>query len=795
MTDLADVYPRLPEPLAARTRRLGPRPEGKPAFVVYWMRTAVRAHENPALDVALWLGAQLGVGVFVQHGLSERYPYASDRHHTFILQGARDVREQLRARGVGYAFHLEREGHRGPVLVELARAAGVVVTEDMPVPPLTGWTGALARRAEVPVLLVDTACVAPMKATRSAPKRAFAFRKATQPLWDAALRAPWREQPDPPRPFVPDLPYAPTDLDAPLPRLVAECDVDHLVGPVPDTPGGTTAGYARWDAFRERGLRRYAKDRNDPNRASVSRMSAYLHYGMVSPLRLAREAHAAGADKYLDELLTWRELAHCWCFHQDDPGALEALPGWAQETLAEHAGDAREPRSWETLARARSGVPLWDAAQRSLLVHGELHNNVRMTWGKAIPGWTESPARALETLIDLNHRYALDGRDPASYGGLLWCLGLFDRPFEETPILGKVRGRSIAHHASRLDVARYATEMSRPFAADPPRVAVIGAGIAGLVCARALADHGLKVTVFEKARGPGGRTSTRRRDAARFDHGAQYFTARDPVFARYVESWARDGVVAPWDARFVTLKGGDVIPDERDAPRWVATPTMSALAAHLASDLQVRYETRVTAIHRDGSLESDGGELGRFDQVLVSAPAPQAAALLADTPLAARLERIRLAPCWAVMLRLAEPLDPGWDAARVEGASLSWIARDASKPGRGGAETWVAHGSPEHAAAHLEGAPEAIARALEDEFRSLTGAPPALEAIAHRWRHARVIEALGEPCLLDAELGRGACGDGFLGAKIEAAFRSGAALAGRVLGEIGKRSDAERPSA
>jgi deoxyribodipyrimidine photolyase len=103
--------------------------------------------------------------------------------------------------------------------------------------------------------------------------------------------------------------------------------------------------------------------------------------------------------------------------------------------------------------RGATGNQLWDLAQRSLLVHGELHNNVRMTWGKAIPAWTASPEAAVATLLDLNNRTALDGADPASYAGLLWCLGLFDRAFQpEIPVLGAVRPRILEEHAARLDV-------------------------------------------------------------------------------------------------------------------------------------------------------------------------------------------------------------------------------------------------------------------------------------------------------------------------------------------------------
>ena len=124
--------------------------------------------------------------------------------------------------------------------------------------------------------------------------------------------------------------------------------------------------------------------------------------------------------------------------------SLETLPTWAIQTLKRHEKDARKSLySHESLSRGMTDDPLWNACQHSLLKHGELHNNVRMTWGKAILEWTETPERALEVLIDLNHRYALDGRDPASYGGILWCLGQFDRPFPpEQPILGTEIGRA-----------------------------------------------------------------------------------------------------------------------------------------------------------------------------------------------------------------------------------------------------------------------------------------------------------------------------------------------------------------
>jgi hypothetical protein len=468
----------LPEHLAERVTDHSPtvRHHTAGSFVLYWMRTAVRAHENPALDTALAIGRAVGLPVFVYHALSERYPYASDRHHRFILDGAVDVADECAARGIGYAFHLERPGHRQKALRELAERAALVVTETMPVPPLDRLTTALASTAPCPVWSVDTACVVPMPLVGRAHTRAFGYRDATAARQRARLRQPWIDELPAHAPFVPSpLPFEPVRLgDSNLAALVASCDIDHTVAAVHHTRGGTRAGYARWAAFISTGgLARYAAARNDATADGVSRMSAYLHYGMVSPLRLARACAARGGDgaeKYLDELLVWRELAYAFCYWHPEPTTLNAVPEWARLTLAAHEGDARAVLSLDTLAAGATGDRLWDAAQRSLRELGELHNNVRMTWGKAIVGWSANAADALARLVDLNHRYALDGRDPASYGGLLWCLGQFDRPFQpELPVLGTVRPRPTRDHAQRLDVGRFEARIEALIRAEAER--------------------------------------------------------------------------------------------------------------------------------------------------------------------------------------------------------------------------------------------------------------------------------------------------------------------------------------
>lgn len=800
----------LPPHIAERVFCVPPaEPEGAAPlhgeYVLYWMRTAVRGHENPALDAALLIAAQLGLPAFVYHALSERYPYASDRHHRFILEGARDVAAELAERGVGYAFHLERPGHRGPHLRTLATRAAVVITEDLPVAPLAGWTTSLAASIPAPVLAVDTACILPMRKIGRAWLRAFAFRAATGAERLERAQRPWpplpgSDQSASKQPFVPTLPFQPIDLaHADLAELIAACEIDHLVAPVAHTVGGSQAGYRRWQDFLDTKLRGYAERRSDALVQGTSRMSAYLHYGQVSPLRIAREAAQRSepdAEKFLDELLTWRDLAHVYCAYTPDHDTVAGVPEWARKTLREHQSDQRPGfYSWERLARGETGEPLWDAAQRSLLIHGELHNSVRMTWGKAIIPWTPDLDTALPLLIDLNHRYALDGRDPASYGGILWCFGQFDRPFPPSrPCLGIVRSKSLRTHAQSLSPLAYSAQVSRPASVSGqlPSVAVIGAGMAGLLCARTLADHRFSVQVFDKGRGPGGRMATRRTGDLAFDHGAQYFIARDPRFGRYVESWRSDGIVSEWQGRLGVLRAGEVVPKNDGLRRFVGTPGMSAVSRHLARSCNVRYGVRVGEVARqDGrwQLRSESGEeLGTFDAVVLALPAPQAVPLLNAAPaLAAQAAAVATTPCWAVMAAFAGAVDLPLDGAFIHGSPLSWAARDGSKAGRpqrqaDGSECWVLHAGAEWSTAHLEDSPTDVAAALLDAFAAAVGKalPPVASATAHRWRYALTATPAESQCLYDPSLRIGACGDWCGGARVEAAFLSGMAMAGRI---------------
>ncbi|UEM21756.1 FAD-dependent oxidoreductase [Skermanella mucosa] len=326
------------------------------------------------------------------------------------------------------------------------------------------------------------------------------------------------------------------------------------------------------------------------------------------------------------------------------------------------------------------------------------------------------------------------------------------------------------------------------------RVAVIGAGLSGLACAERLAGRGLDVTVFDKGRAPGGRMATRRTDAEdatlRFDHGAQYFTARDPRFRSRVEDWVARGAAAPWAGRIVRIGAGGI--EESPGERFVGTPGMTAPARLLAESVAPRSGVRVAEVvpGSDGWRLRDeaGRDLGSYDRVAVAVPSPQAVPLLAEAPdLASAAAEAVMAGCWSVLARFPQPLGLDYDGAFVTDSPLSWIACDSSKPGRdaGRGETWVLHGSPAWSQRHIEDDPAGVIDRLTAAFRDLAGVGP-VEAgylAAHRWRFSIPIQGLDQDCLYDPERGLGACGDWCLGGRVEGAFLSGLALADRILAD------------
>ena len=301
-------------------------------------------------------------------------------------------------------------------------------------------------------------------------------------------------------------------------------------------------------------------------------------------------------------------------------------------------------------------------------------------------------------------------------------------------------------------------------------IGIIGGGIAGSVVADMLHRRGLQVTVLDKARGPGGRMSSRRSDVGRFDHGVPFFHGGSEAFRHWLQPWIQQGIVAQW------------LPEGGDTPVWVAVPKMNRLVGAVQKDVPVTYGCRVVRVHREpegwGVYREDDTAPVQFDGVVLAIPAPQAHALLHDYPeLQAEVGRITYAPCWSVMLQYRTPLQLDRAVFQDEGA-IAYAVNEACKPGRDAGGRWVVQMDSSWTQNHLEWASEDVAREVAELFQRVHGCTNTVcHAAAHRWRYS-VVSAPHDAHFLEGDDGTLAvCGDGFGGAGIEAAVASAQALA------------------
>lgn len=324
-------------------------------------------------------------------------------------------------------------------------------------------------------------------------------------------------------------------------------------------------------------------------------------------------------------------------------------------------------------------------------------------------------------------------------------------------------------------------------------IAIIGAGMAGLSAATALKAAGRDVVLFDKGRGPGGRMSTRRAETplgqARFDHGAQYFTARDPAFQAAIADWVEAGCVADWNGRFVEIDQSGQVRDASSYPRYVGVPGMNGVIRAMAEPLDVTWGARVSAFSRAAGVWTldfeDGDVKTGYEAVILATPSEQARDLLSGhTDLfgdggldLALLTAKDSDPCWAAMMAFDAPVGLPWDGAKIAGDGLSWVARNSAKPERGDMEAWVIHASPKWSKRHLEDDKEDVAPHLLAAFKALGATVEPTYLAAHRWRYAQVVIGQKEAANWSAAHQLGVCGDWMMGPRIENAWRSGQAIA------------------
>jgi deoxyribodipyrimidine photo-lyase len=445
---------------------------------------------NFALQHAAELARGIGKPLLVVEILKVDYPFASERLHGFMLDGISERNGALQESPVFHYPFVERNpGEADGLIKALAKGAACVVSDDFPAFFLPKWVSGEAEAAGIRFDLVDSNGLIPLRAPEKVFSAAYHFRRYIQKsLMDHLPESPEADPLQTPiPPFEPDVledvweRWPPADGDRLRVGVEALRDLplDSAVGLAPTT-GTSEAALRTLRSFLNEGLGRYAEDRNHPDAGATSGLSPFLHFGTLSshqvfsevsgwegwtPLRLSEETRGAregwwgmgsGAEAFLDQFITWRELGFNMCAYREDYARYRSLPEWARNTLELHQGDPRAHLyEYEDFRTARTHDPLWNAAQRQLVEEGTIHNYLRMLWGKKILEWTASPVDALEIMLDLNDRFALDGRDPNSYSGIFWCLGRYDRGWPERPVYGKVRSMSSDRTRKKVRLEEY----------------------------------------------------------------------------------------------------------------------------------------------------------------------------------------------------------------------------------------------------------------------------------------------------------------------------------------------------
>ena len=446
------------EPRVTIRRILPPRRSAD--CVLYWMQRAQRGIDNPALDLAIEAGNRLKLPVVVFFGLHPRYPRANLRHYSFLVDGLADTRQRVLDRGAFFLFRPFPEHD----LIELCKILqpALVVGDENPLREPEGWRVSAARRLDATFATVDADVVVP---TSSLTKEEYAARtirpkihrllpRFLRPLTNPRAETSWQ-------PLAPRL----DALNRPIDRdeLLRTLPLDRSAGVVKGVTGGTTAAIRQLESFIAHRLPQYDTARNLPDLPGTSELSAYLHFGQISPLTIAlavREARVPepAREAYLEELIVRRELAINFVKFNRNYDRLDGCHGWAIETLRKHATDPRPYLyNLETLEQGLTHDDLWNAAQTEMVASGRMHGYLRMYWAKKILEWSRTPEEAFEVAVQLNDRYQLDGRDPNGYTGIAWAIGgKHDRPWgPERSVFGLIRYMVYSGCARKFSIRAY----------------------------------------------------------------------------------------------------------------------------------------------------------------------------------------------------------------------------------------------------------------------------------------------------------------------------------------------------
>ena len=454
-----EIFKQLSQDPRVTIRKTG-APDAEGACVVYWMQRAQRALDNPALDVAVAAGNELRKPVVVFFGPVPFYPNANLRHFQFLREGIHDIGTTLVKRRIGFVLRSYPDHDLLRFLKEVQPA--MVIGDENPLREPEAWRGKIARAISVPFWTVDADVIVPSQLLGREHYGARTIRPKLHELLPQFLKCPSN-------------PKARTPWIQPRGLQSLACDeditrgwkLDRSVQPVTLWRGGTDNGLRLLREFVDHKLHAYTRERNRPEADGTSRLSPYLHFGHLGPHTVVAAVHKADLPEslkqpFLEQLIVRRELSVNFVRFNSAYDSMDCLEPWAERSFARHSSDSRPVvYSEKQLEHAETHDPLWNAAQKQMVMTSWMHNYLRMYWAKKILEWSPSVALAYRRAVWLNDKYELDGRDPNGYAGIAWAIvGKHDRPWFERPIFGQVRYMSLASTGRKFDSKRYVEQIT-----------------------------------------------------------------------------------------------------------------------------------------------------------------------------------------------------------------------------------------------------------------------------------------------------------------------------------------------
>ena len=441
----------------ARIKELNDTPEREEGkYILYWMQASQRHIHNHALEHAIDLANERELPVAVVFGLTANYPEANLRHYQFMIEGLREVRQDLDNRGIPFYMY---EGSPDQVAIEAAEEARIIVADRGYLRHQKEWREKVANEAGCLVVQVESDVLVPVEtasdkeeyaARTIRPKIHKQIKEFLTPLGKRKVKKPSKGI------------NLEKGLDLDDEQLLDRFDLDTSVGPVSTFKGGYSEASARLKEFIKNRLQNYAEERNDIAEENTTTLSPYLHFGQISPvdalLQVLKEGNRTNenVEALLEEMIVRRELAINFVHFNPDYDAYKALPEWAQETLEKHREDEREYLyTFDEFEKGKTHDPYWNASMNEMKKRGTMKGYMRMYWGKKILEWSPSPEKAFDTTLALNNKYFLDGRDPNSYANVAWIFGKHDRPWQQRKVYGTIRYMNANGLKRKFDVESY----------------------------------------------------------------------------------------------------------------------------------------------------------------------------------------------------------------------------------------------------------------------------------------------------------------------------------------------------